>query len=76
VSQFIELATRRPVVRRALGYALVVGAVLIGINYGDAFLGARDLGRVDFFKMALTVCVPYAVSTLSSVGAMRDQGVH
>jgi hypothetical protein len=61
------------VVRRALGFALVVGAVLVGINYGDALLGARALGTSDWLKMGLTVCVPYVVSTLSSVAAIRDQ---
>jgi hypothetical protein len=61
------------VVRRALGFALVVGAVLVGINYGDALLGQRALGASDWLKMGLTVCVPYVVSTLSSVAAIRDQ---
>jgi hypothetical protein len=73
VDGFLELAFRGPVVRRALGFALVVGAVLVGINYGDALLGARALGASDWLRMGLTVCVPYVVSTLSSVAAIRDQ---
>lgn len=70
---FLGVALRGPVVRRALGFALVVGAVLVGINYGDALLGQRTLSASDWLKMGLTVCVPYVVSTLSSVAAIRDQ---
>jgi hypothetical protein len=73
VDGFLGVALRGPVVRRALGFALLVGAVLVGINYGDALLGQRALGASDWLKMGLTVCVPYVVSTLSSVAAIRDQ---
>ena len=62
------MARERSVVTRACKYALVVGAVLITINHGDALLaGEVDTRRV--LKMLLTVLVPYTVSTLSSVGA-------
>jgi hypothetical protein len=61
-------------VRRALGYAVVVGSVLIGINHGDALLRG-ELGRVRLLKMGLTLLVPYVVSTLSSVQAMRQMGL-
>jgi len=70
VREWFELAKSAPVVRRALGYALVVGAILIGINHGDAIL-AGGVGREHLFKMGLTVIVPYLVSTFSSVGALR-----
>ena len=60
--------------RRALRYAVIVGAVLISINHGDALLaGQLTLGRV--LKMGLTVMVPYVVSTLSSVEALRSRAV-
>ena len=56
--------------RRALRYAVIVGAVLIAINHGDALLrGSLETGRL--FKIALTVLVPYCVSTFSSVEALR-----
>ncbi|MBW2295578.1 MAG: nitrate/nitrite transporter NrtS [Deltaproteobacteria bacterium] len=64
------MATSWPVVRRALGYAVIVGALLIAINHGDAIVRG-DLDPVRLFKMGLTVLVPYMVSTLSSVQAMR-----
>ena len=69
---FVSLALSRRVVRRALGYAVVVGAVLIAINHGDALL-AGQVERGRLWKMGLTLLVPYAVSTLSSVGALRSQ---
>jgi hypothetical protein len=71
VSDWIRLAVSAPVVKRALKYAVIVGAILIAINHWDALLeGNVSGGRLA--KMALTVCVPYLVSTLSSVGAMRE----
>jgi hypothetical protein len=67
---WFRMATRWSVVRRALCYAVIVGAILITINHADAILaGTVDAGRM--WKMALTVLVPYCVSTLSSVGALR-----
>jgi hypothetical protein len=68
-----QLATSPGVVRRALGYAVVVGSILIAINHADA-LARGDLDLVRGIKMGLTVVVPYAVSTLSSVQALRHQG--
>lgn len=68
---WIRQALARSVVVRALKYAVVVGAVLIAINHGDAILrGEWSASRV--LKMILTVFVPYAVSTCSSVSATRD----
>lgn len=67
----LRLARQPAVVRRAFKYALVVGAILLGINHGDALVrGDVDQGRA--LRMALTVVVPYVVSTLSSVGTMRQ----
>ena len=60
------------VVKRALGYAVVVGAILTTINHGDAILRG-DITRGRLFKMGLTVIVPYVVSTFSSVGALRER---
>lgn len=69
---WLTLALAPSVVRRAFGYAVVVGAILIAINHGDSILRG-EIGAGRLAKMVLTVCVPYAVSTLSSVGAMRSQ---
>lgn len=67
---FLDLALSGAVVRRAVKYAVIVGAILITINHGDALMhGEVGVGRL--VKMGLTVLVPYMVSTLSSVEALR-----
>lgn len=72
MSHWVRLSLRGSVVRRALKCAVVVGAILIGINHGDALLHG-DLTDSRLLKMGLTVMVPYMVSTLSSVGAMLEK---
>lgn len=67
----LRLARQPAIVRRALKYALVVGAILLGINHGDALLRG-EVDRTRAWRMALTVLVPYVVSTLSSVGAIQQ----
>lgn len=68
---FLKAAVSWPVVRRACAFALLVGALLIAINHGPAIL-AGEIDRGRGVQMALTVLVPYVVSTLSSVLAMRE----
>ena len=71
---WFQLAVSPTVIRRGIGYAIVVGAILIAINHGEALLhGAIDFSRA--WRMGLTVVVPYVVSTLSSVGAMRCERI-
>jgi len=72
VPGFFEVALSGPVVRRALIYLVVVGTVLITINHGDAILRG-DIDGTRALKMVLTPLVPYVVSTLSSVSALRSQ---
>ena len=71
MSDWLKLAMRPTVVKRALKFAAVVGAILITINHGDAIVHAQ-VTRLRIVQMCLTVLVPYIVSTLSSVGAMRE----
>ncbi|MFI5318180.1 MAG: nitrate/nitrite transporter NrtS, partial [Myxococcota bacterium] len=61
---WLALAASPGVVRRALLMAAVVGALLITINHGDALLRG-ELDRARLLKMALTLVVPYCVSTYS-----------
>lgn len=69
---FVYLATRASVMHRAAKIALVVGVVLAAINHGDRILsGTLDSGGL--FKILLTFCVPYCVSTYSSVLAIRER---
>lgn len=51
-------------------YAVVVGAILITINHGDALMRG-DVDSMRLFRMGLTVLAPYTVSTWSSVSAIR-----
>jgi hypothetical protein len=69
---WIRLASRPSVVRRALRYAVVVGAILITINHGEAILRG-DIPVSRLLQMALTMTVPYMVSTASSVAALRER---
>jgi hypothetical protein len=50
--------------RRSLYVALIVGTVLNVINQGDAFLG---MAPINWVKLVLTYCVPYAVCTYGAV---------
>jgi len=71
MNEWLSLALTPTVVKRALKFACVVGTILITINHGYAILhGQVTHGRI--WQMCLTVLVPYTVSTLSSVGAMRE----
>jgi hypothetical protein len=72
VVEWLRLAGSRSIVRRALRYALGVGALLIAINHGDAILRG-DLSAARLMRMALTVTVPYCVSTASAVNALRER---
>ncbi len=68
---WLKAASEPSVVKRATKCAIIVGIILITINHGDALLrGDIHLNRL--LKMALTVLVPYCVSTVSSVGATRQ----
>ena len=70
-NEWLRLAIEPSVVRRALGYAVVVGAILIAINHGSAILRG-DLPVNRLIQIGLTVLVPYLVSTSSRVGAIRQ----
>ena len=70
MAAWLEIALEPAVVRRALAFGVIVGALLIAINHGDAILRG-ELDAVRAVKMGLTVMVPYLVSTISSVGAIR-----
>jgi len=71
MNEWFELATSPSVVRRASTYAVIVGTILITINHGDRILSGNLTG-FRILQMGLTVMVPYCVSTLSSVQALRQ----
>lgn len=69
--QWLQIARERPVVRRVSISAVIVGALLITINHGDALL-AGDLSFGRLLKIGLTILVTYVVSTVSSVAVLRE----
>ncbi len=69
--EWLLLAFSGPVRRRALRIMMVVGAILITINHGDAILRG-DIDGARLARILLTLAVPYVVSTVSSVAAMRE----
>jgi hypothetical protein len=71
MKDWLRMAFQGSVVRRGLLYSVVVGSVLISINHGDAILRG-DVGDGRLLRIALTVLVPYLVSTSSSVAAIRE----
>ena len=70
MKEWLKLAIRKDVVNRSLRVGLVVGTILIVINYTDRFMRG-NLTAFDLFKMTLTYFVPYSVSTYASVSAIR-----
>ena len=69
---FFDLAFRKSVIRRATKIALVVGCILALINHGDRII-FQDMKSVDWLKILLTFFVPYTVSTISSVLAIKRE---
>ena len=70
---WLRIAMRPDVRRRSLKVALLVGIILAAINYTDRLL-AGTMAASDYFKMALTFLVPFAVSTHASVSAILRSG--
>lgn len=70
---WLATARRPEIVGRALRVALVVGTILVAINYTDRFLTGA-LVMFDWLKMGITYLVPYCVSTYSAVAIVRGSG--
>ena len=67
-----EMVTRTDVILRALKMASVVGVVLAIINHGDHIL-LGTMTVTNWIKVLVTFCVPFCVSTISSVLAIRRE---
>ena len=67
-----EIVTRTDVILRALKLASVVGVVLAIINHGDHIL-LGTMTVTNWIKVLVTFCVPFCVSTISSVLAIRRE---
>jgi len=72
MSDFLQLALLPSIRRRAFRVALVVGSIFFLINYGDKLIaGTLTFGEV--IKALVSYCVPYCVSTWSSVMAIQER---
>ena len=67
--EWLRIARRRDIVTRSSKVAMIVGTILIAINYGDRLIIGAILPN-EWMKMMLTFCVPYCVSTYASVSAV------
>jgi hypothetical protein len=63
---FLSLLLEPQLLLRSLKLAIVVGTVLVAINYGDLILRG-DTEKIEWYKIALTYIVPYCVSTYSAI---------
>ncbi len=64
--EFLRLLLEPQLSLRSLMLAIVVGTVLVAINYGDLILKG-DTEKIAWYKIALTYLVPYCVSTYSAI---------
>lgn len=66
---WLRAAGRRDVVWRSVKVSAVVGSILVAINQGNVLLSGQ-LTMDLYWKIPLTYCVPYGVSTYAAVGAI------
>ena len=65
---FFELAFSDGTPQKAVMTALVVGTILAIINHGDFILKGES---INLFKILLTYCVPYCVTTWGAIHGKR-----
>ena len=69
---WLRLAMSRTVLARGLACAAIVGALLCTINHCDCIMKGM-FGWGCFAKSSLTAVVPFLVSVVSSVNALRNE---
>lgn len=67
-----KVATRSDVLLRAFKMASIVGIVLAIINHGDHIL-LQTMTFNNWIKIMITFFVPFCVSTISSVLAIKRE---
>ena len=70
----LHTAFERDIFLTAVRVAIVVGTILVAINYGDRVFNGSLLFS-DYVKIVITYFVPYFVSTYSSVKLKSRQTV-
>ena len=71
MTSWLKIALRKDVVLRGLKVGGIVGTILVAINQGDLLL-AGTVSVEALWKISLTYCVPYCVSTYASVSTIRS----
>ena len=66
----LRLVFQKSVVTTALKIGIVVGTILNLINQGHVFTSPDAFEKLAYGKLLLTYCVPYLVSTYSSVATL------
>jgi len=74
-ARWLRVATSKPVVRRSTKVSMLVGTILIGINQGNLILSDATLPLDLYWKIPLTYCVPFCVSTYAAVDAILSRGL-
>ena len=69
MKRWLRTAMSRDVAFRAWRVSILVGTILIVINYTDRLIGSQCT-QIDYLKMGLTYVVPYCVSTHASVSIL------
>jgi hypothetical protein len=64
----LRLALSWHIARRSITVMLLVGTILNLINQGDALLSPA---AINWWKIALTFCVPFCVATFGAYSAFR-----
>ena len=59
-----------PIAKRSMATMLIVGTILNVINQGDALVLA---GPINWWKIAITYCVPFCVATFGAYSAFRSE---
>ena len=67
---WFRLALRKDILFRGIKVAAIVGTLLAAINFGDVLIAGNFL-PVMYWKILLTYCVPFLVSTYAGVEAAR-----
>ena len=69
---WVHAASERSVLRRATISCILVGVLLTAVNHGPQLArGELDAGLAA--QVGLTMLVPFVVSVVSSVAAIRDR---
>jgi len=72
VRAWLDAASERSVIRRALASSAIVGVFLTAVNHGPQLArGELDAGLAA--QVGLTLLVPFVVSVVSSAAAIRNR---